>query len=493
MISATLSLITGNNLAADAPTTMAAGCCSIDHLINNNWSDAGLPTDPALPVRTIPISTFGGLANDKLDDSDALDQAIQLATEDKQTVITLKRGEYLISRRIHLPSQVTLKGEGPGKTTVKIKNTGDGFATKHPKPGNWLPIISGANKGSRTLTLESTDGISSGDFIELVQNNDADLMYSQDRWNVSWAANAVGQINLVTDVRQNEVDIADDLNITFSSAHSPRLRQVPMTTWVGLENLTIDGRDAKVTNTAATIEFRYAAYFSVRNVKSLWTDRQHVLLMNAYRGQVIQSEFKYSHSHAGGGRGYGVMLARHTSKCLIENNIFSHLRHSLLLNTGANGNVIAYNTSRNPKWIHMGIPADISVHGHYPFSNLFEGNNVHKIHISDYWGPAGPANVYFRNCVREAGISYGDHSHRQAIIANELPWNNKQNLILHSDTSEILDTVVLANLTGNLKRFRSFDVKLDLPSSMYRAVSEDSPPLFGPDGIGDCNSYLVSG
>jgi len=30
-------------------------------------------------------------------------------------------------------------------------------------------------------------------------------------------------------------------------------------------------------------------------------------------------------------------------------------------------------------------PADISVHGHYAYSNLFEGNIVQEITVSDYW------------------------------------------------------------------------------------------------------------
>ena len=46
--------------------------------------------------------------------------------------------------------------------------------------------------------------------------------------------------------------------------------------------------------------------------------------------------------------GYGVALAVHTGACLVENNIFKHLRHAMMVKQGANGNVFAYNYSLQP-------------------------------------------------------------------------------------------------------------------------------------------------
>ncbi len=39
---------------------------------------------------------------------------------------------------------------------------------------------------------------------------------------------------------------------------------------------------------------------------------------------------------------YGTMLHFTTGECLIENNIFEHLRHSTIVQAGANGNVFGY-------------------------------------------------------------------------------------------------------------------------------------------------------
>lgn len=68
----------------------------------------------------------------------------------------------------------------------------------------------------------------------------------------------------------------------------------------------------------------------------------------------------------------------------------------------------------------------ISVHGHYPFMNLFEGNIVGRAGLADYWGASGPGNTLFRNRIIGTdkhrdfgpyrGISVDDYSHRQNLI-----------------------------------------------------------------------------
>jgi hypothetical protein len=93
----------------------------------------------------------------------------------------------------------------------------------------------------------------------------------------------------------------------------------------------------------------------------------------------------------------------------------------MVVSQGANGNVFGYNASsvrkcESDNW----TPCDISVHGHYPFRNLFEGNLVEEIDVTDYWGPAGPGNVFLRNVVSQEGIEVMDGSHGQAVLGNLL-------------------------------------------------------------------------
>jgi hypothetical protein len=99
-------------------------------------------------------------------------------------------------------------------------------------------------------------------------------------------------------------------------------------------------------------------------------------------------------------------LFKHTGDCKIENNILNHLRHSLSFQCGANGNVAGYNYSTDPNRSEFpaNFGADISLHGHYPYANLFEGNIVQNIMIDQTWGPSGPFNTFFRNRAELYGV-----------------------------------------------------------------------------------------
>jgi hypothetical protein len=71
----------------------------------------------------------------------------------------------------------------------------------------------------------------------------------------------------------------------------------------------------------------------------------------------------------------------------------------MIIQIGTNGCVFGYNYAQrnysNDGW----DKSYISLHGHYPFLNLFEGNIVGWAYMGDYWGDIGPDNTLFRNRV----------------------------------------------------------------------------------------------
>jgi hypothetical protein len=96
------------------------------------------------------------------------------------------------------------------------------------------------------------------------------------------------------------------------------------------------------------------------------------------------------------------------------------------LQTGANGNVIAYNYSFDPyrSEAPTNLGADISMHGHFPFSNLVEGNIVQNIQLDYTHGPNGPYNTFFRNRAELYGLlmtSGAVQSDSQNFVGNEIP------------------------------------------------------------------------
>lgn len=116
----------------------------------------------------------------------------------------------------------------------------------------------------------------------------------------------------------------------------------------------------------------------------------NILVNNCY--------FTRGYGYGGGGRAYGTVLQFTSGNCLIFNNIFEHLRHSVLLQAGVNGNVISYNYSFDPYWEEALYPSDFGgdlvCHGNFVFANLFEGNICSKMSIDNSHGINGPYNTF---------------------------------------------------------------------------------------------------
>lgn len=101
----------------------------------------------------------------------------------------------------------------------------------------------------------------------------------------------------------------------------------------------------------------------------------------------------------------------------------------MLLQAGAQANVLAYNYSREPYWTQGGMPVDAAgdlvLHGNYSFLNLFEGNIVQNIVIDASHGKNGPHNYFLRNRAELYGIfmSPGSETDSTHFIGNEVISN----------------------------------------------------------------------
>jgi hypothetical protein len=180
----------------------------------------------------------------------------------------------------------------------------------------------------------------------------------------------------------------------------------------------------------------------------------------------------------------GVGMGQHVTDCLIENNIFKHLRHAMLVQVGACGNVFGYNYSIETQSEGQWVPCDISLHGHFPFMNLFESNTVQKIDVSDYWGPVGPGNTFLRNRVEAYGFRIRDHSHFQNVVGNEL-LDEAQEIAIHSSVN---GTYVQGNYVNNAVIWNDEVSDQKIPNSLYLLKKPDffgdiKWPIMGADLI----------
>jgi hypothetical protein len=152
-----------------------------------------------------------------------------------------------------------------------------------------------------------------------------------------------------------------------------------------------------------------------------------VLLEYAVNCEVIGCEISAAHDYGNGGKAYGITLQFGTSDCLVMGNKLNDLRHSIVLQAGANGNVIFKNSSDNPYWSDVRLPedsaGDIVLHGNYVYANLFEANMCQTIVVDNSHGRNGPDNIFFMNLVNGYGIIVHRKSPGQAFINNEIAPN----------------------------------------------------------------------
>jgi len=362
------------------------------------------------------VMDYGAIGDGQTDDTPAFINAIK-AIPGSGAILFIPAGEYLIKKTLTIDKGVLIKGEGFERSRLFFdlgQQNKDCIQFVKFDRGNWTPVTAGYFKDSTKMVVENAACFREGDFVEIQQENDAVRMYTSPLWNASWAENAVGQIIRIEAIAGDTLILERPLFMNYRADLKPIARKLGMIMCPGVEDLYIERRDA---GDGHTIQFRYVAFGRIRRIESNYTYRTHVYLSEAYACEIRQNYLHHSHDYGGGGHGYGVDLVRHCTDNLIIDNVFQHLRHSMMVHVGSSGNVYAYNfsTEREPQRL-----CDISLHGHFANFNLFESNVIEEIDIADYWGPMGPGNTFLRNRITQEGIDVNDQSHAQNLIGNVL-------------------------------------------------------------------------
>lgn len=429
-----------------------------------DWAIAGL-NEAVFPQKIEDTKALYNLSADGIN-NDGIKIQAALDNADPGTLLYFEAGDYLIENVLEIPANIIIRGETAGTTRFlfNLNDVGDNcIEINQYEYGDFADAISGYTKGSTTLVVSDASQFCIGSYGEIQQENDPDLMYTDSRWDVDWAENSVGQLFKIIDIQNDQLIIWPPLNITFQSTLNPVVQPNNLKENVGLENLYIERLDV---GTGRNIRIKNTANCWLWNIKSNMTVRSHVWVYNSLNLQIQESYFSGSHDHGGGGRGYGVVLGDHVTNCLVENNVFKTLRHAMMVKEGANGNVFAYNFSEDPIWTgttSTQLPPDISLHGHYPFMNLFEGNITHRLGNSDYWGPSGPGNTFLRNRVQTNDIDIEDYSHYQNVIGNEI--TSGSNKIDIDDSVE--NTLIHGNNDNGTITWDANMASQSLPNSYY--------------------------
>lgn len=308
-------------------------------------------------------------------------------------------------------SNLVFKGLGSGQVILffKIGNQAAHMFNIKGIYNQEVDVLGNIIRGTTSISTNGSSGLATGDWVDIYTN-----WSTIDPNDNSWTR--IGQISKIENIQNNVITIKDKISITLDDTYNNKIIKFIPAQKIGFEDFTIqrDGDDRYSTDGGSSnFNFEYAVNCWIYGVESWGTRGWHVGIGKSSNIYIHGNFFHHSNSYTGG-CGYGVTIFSRASNCQIENNIFNFLRHSILTQASANRNVLGYNYSYDRNW-ELGTAdpidgtGDISIHGTYSNSNLFEGNISEYIY-ADYTTEHkdnGPFNTIFRNIVLD-GYSLND-------------------------------------------------------------------------------------
>ena len=383
-----------------------------------DWTLAGLKDTTTTSFQLIDMQ-LSGAVGDSITPNDVVLSNV-ISSLSGGGILEFQNGNYLFNSTINLPSNIIIRGQGAENTKLimDLGGSGDAFSIQGNSSNlDTSSFVQAGIKDSVFIEVISISNFSNGDWIQIIQN-DTDLVTS------TWAYGSVGQIVEIDNVIGNKIILKSPLRMDFDILRKPFIRKVLPIKNVGIECLKILRLDDTAPQQTSNINFKYSVNCWVSGIESENSTFSHIQARQSSNIEVLKSYMHHAFDYGGGGRGYGVMIHSTSNECLVEDNIFEHLRHSMIVQSGANGNVFSYNYSWDPYWTSTpnNSAGDMVLHGNYPYCNLFEQNVCQNIVIDNSHGPNGPHNTFFRNRAEGFGIFFSaTNSPNQNLIGNDIP------------------------------------------------------------------------
>lgn len=361
---------------------------------------------------------------------------------------------YELNSKLRLRSNIALVGTGALTSLVINTTDRNGIEIQGKKKASSIELNTHLQKGQDRLQFSNIKNIEPGQTY-LLQSNDSDLITS------SWALGSTGQLLTIKEIKSDTVYFLEQFTRTHYIQSKPKLTQILPVENVSIAHLTIK-RTKEVEGQGSSIWLQYAKDCRINCVRFYNADFAHISLNYSANNTVEGSYFQDAFNYGGGGNAYGVVVQFASGSNLIYNNIFKHLRHSMLLQAGANGNAMAYNYSTDPFWTETWLPSssagDLVLHGNYVYSNLLEGNCVQNIVIDASHGKNGGHNIFLRNRAEDYGLFIDPTlpSDSQLFIGNEIT-NKKGNALYlvagkgHVEYGNLVKGVITPNGTEDVQ------------------------------------------
>ncbi|NND34819.1 MAG: hypothetical protein HKN76_19695 [Saprospiraceae bacterium] len=385
---------------------------------STDWSKAGMSSEVIYPGMEVNILDFGADPEGLVSSSPAF--AAAQAFLQGPGILYIPPGTYRFTQPILLQDSQVVRGSGAAATELifNLGGTGDLIEMVGSRINTPDTLMASAEIGDSFVVVSDPNQYQTGDLLKLYKDD-------QDLVNDSWAYNTVAQILRIVGKSADSLLLDQVLRTDFPLLRNPAVNKLVPKSHAGVECLKITRLDA-TTGQSKNIYIKYAIDCWVKGVESSFCNFGHVTIESSSHIEVSGSYFHDAFNYGGGGKAYGIVLQSSANLCLLEDNILKHLRHSILLQSGANANVIAFNYSFDPFWDNFpnNSAGDLVCHGNYPFLNLFEHNIVQNLVIDNSHGANGPFNTFFRNRAELYGIIMtATNSPSQNFIGNEITNN----------------------------------------------------------------------
>ncbi len=380
------------------------------------WYNAGLLQEPGSfgPVQVYIVN--GNSADDYAEVEAKIVQAKAFIGGDpnptnpsRLAIIHFLEGTYYLDTPVTLDntcSNIVFQGAGSDRTTLVFQGIHNlACFNIYGSADSWIDVNGALNKGDKRLyPVSGTWTVN--DWVHFVVEN-YDYRYDGD----DPETHIVGQISKIdaVDGSGTWIDIKDEANQYYYDNDAEdmplQVRKMNPVQSIGIEDLRIERSPYLMADDGHPnqINFDIAVNCWVRGVDSYKPSCSHIAFSRSTHCEVSGCYLHEAMAYCGGGWGYGVNLATSTTNCLVENNIFRILRHSLVAGGGSNCNVWTFNYSREQTWSQCwGIDNDITyrdldLHAKWPCGHLFEQNIVEEIGADDHFGANGFYNTFVRN------------------------------------------------------------------------------------------------
>lgn len=450
----------GERVAAQPPDTSIVPAES-----RTTWAPGlrdGIPARTTI-CATVEAASFG---NGTAEASAAIQKAIDKCPS-RQTV-ALSPGTFRVNNFVLINRGITLRGAGPGVTTLTKTNGAKRFvdrvedaqpiivvgSARWPKidEDSSVDLAADAVQGAMSVTVSDPRGFSKGQFVLLDEDDYAtaawqpvparlnakapSTIWASDRVvfqkhnppeqyiddafpaSLSWFSRPgrpLNELKEIVAVEGNTITFSTPVHITYAKKRLAQLTryagEYTHVRGVGIENLTVVGGGD------GNVRFEAAAYSWMKNVEStLWLG-DSVGMNHAFRIEVRDS---YIHDAAWpqpGGAGYAISLALGSAEVLIENNVVHDANKVMVVRSCGAGSVVGYNYMDNgyiytiPEWVEVGLNASHQVGSHHV---LFEGNEAWNYDSDNTHGNAIAMTV-FRNHLTGRRASFEGMSNARGI------------------------------------------------------------------------------